>query len=60
MRDPNTAVILEVSNGAHWVTPVRWSYIHACWIIHDPWFGDEAPLSRYGNTWSGAAYFVRK
>ncbi len=60
LSDPGRAVILEVSNGLHWVVGLSRSFLGGTFRIADPWLGDRATLQRYDNTYCGAAFFVRK
>lgn len=57
IKDPNRAVILQVDNGAHWVTALRKTYVGNSYIVADPWSGDKCDvIKRYKNI-TGAAFF---
>lgn len=60
LADPNLSVILNVANGSHWVVATGYDPRKNLYTIADPWLGDKADMSRYGNNITGAAFFKRK
>jgi len=59
LTSPDKAVILQVSNGAHWVTALRKAYLVDDYVILDPWDGKKKLAKKaYGNV-SGYATFAR-
>jgi hypothetical protein len=59
LKHPDKAVILQVNNGAHWVTAARPTKIGSDYVIIDPWDGTKTKaIARYHNI-TGAAYFER-
>lgn len=60
LKDPNKAVILNVSNGKHWVAAKRKTLFGNDYVCADPWTGKDCTATKaYGNI-TGAAYFSRK
>lgn len=59
LRNPDTAVILQVNKGAHWVVATGYDSVEKVFKIADPWFGDRSTMKRYGDSITGAAYFRR-
>ena len=60
IKNPDTAVILQVNSGAHWVVALRGTLIGNSYIVADPWDGTKCDvLKKYHNV-SGAAFFARK
>ena len=60
LSGPDTAVILQVNNGAHWVVAARSHRTRDEYTIIDPWDGKKKNcLASYHNI-TGAAYFSRK
>jgi len=60
LKDPSSAVILQVDNGAHWVLAVRKSFLGNDYIIVDPWDGKKKKCLKTYNNITGAAYFEGK
>ena len=57
IKGPNTAVMLQVAHGSHWVVALRPTLLGRSYIVADPWLGDSCDvIKRYGNI-TGAAYF---
>ncbi len=56
---PDTAVLLNVAGGSHWVVAIGAGAPGEPYRIADPWIGDRADMSRYNNDITGAAYFKR-
>lgn len=61
LSNPDTAVILQVNDGAHWVVAYSTRFIgnNDYWII-DPWDGKKKKLLSIYRNITGAAYFRRK
>lgn len=59
IKDPLSAVLLNVANGSHWVVGVEVYPKNQGIKIADPWLGDWSSLARYWNDITGAAYFKR-
>ena len=59
VKDPLTAVALEVANASHWVVGVEVYPNNGLVKIADPWLGDWASMNRYQDNITGAAYFKR-
>lgn len=60
LKDPNKAVILNVSDGKHWVAAKRKTLFGNDYVCADPWTGKDCTATKaYGNI-VGAAYFSRK
>ncbi len=59
IKDPLSAVLLNVAGGSHWVVGVEVYPNNGLFKIADPWVGDWASMQRYGNDIVGAAYFKR-
>lgn len=53
----DTAVILQVANGSHWVVATG-NYAPKVYTIADPWDASRATTNKYNNI-TGAAYFQR-
>jgi hypothetical protein len=60
LLDPNLAVILQVSNGSHWVVATGLRSQGQILMIADPWFGDRDSMLRYENNITGFAIFRAK
>lgn len=59
MKGKDSAVILQVNDGQHWVVGVRPTYLGKDYVIVDPWDGRKRTLkSAYKNV-TGAAFFAR-
>lgn len=60
MKEKNSAVILQVNNGQHWVVGLRPALIGNDYIVLDPLGGKKVSAKKkYGNV-TGAAYFSRR
>lgn len=60
LNGANTAVILEVNYGQHWVVAVRKTWWKNDYVIVDPWTGRVGDaISDYKNI-TGSAHFARK
>jgi hypothetical protein len=60
LDSPDEFVLLQVSNGAHWVLATGKTLFGNDFKIADPWFGDRSTAcGRYGNI-TGSAHFTRK
>jgi len=60
LKDPDTAVILQVAAASHWVVATGWQKEINDFKIADPWLGDFSNMARYKKDITGAAYFRRK
>lgn len=59
LRSPDEFVLLQVSNGAHWVLATSQTILERDFNVMDPWFGDRSTaVGRYKNI-SGSAHFTR-
>lgn len=60
LKDPNKAVILQVSSGSHWILAVRKTLFGNDYVCIDPWTGARCTaLGTYRNI-TGSAHFVRR
>lgn len=60
LANPDTAVILEVANGSHWVVAVRKMWFRNDYVIIDPLTGRVgAAIGDYGNI-TGSSHFRRR
>lgn len=59
LKDPLSAVLLEVANGSHWVVGVEHYANNGVYKIADPWLGDWSSTKRYADNITGSAYFSR-
>lgn len=60
LASPDEFVILQVSNGAHWVLATGRTLLGQDYKIMDPWFGDRSvACGRYKNI-TGSSHFTRK
>lgn len=57
---PDTAVILEVNYGAHWVVALRKSPDGKDYLVLDPWDGKKRWAKKAFANISGSAHFKRK
>lgn len=62
LAHPDTAVILQVNHGKHWVVAIRKSYLGlgSGYIAVDPWTGAKCDVFKVYKNITGAAYFRRK
>lgn len=59
IKDPKKAVILQVSNGTHWVVAISKNLIGGDYTVLDPWTGKKCnALATYHNI-TGSAHFVK-
>lgn len=60
LKDPNRAVMLNVSGGSHWVVALRKTLFGNSYICADPWDATKVDvIKKYGDV-TGCAVFVRK
>jgi hypothetical protein len=60
LNDPDEAVILQVNNGAHWVTAVSESLFGKDFWVIDPWDGKKKLACRAYKNIVGSSHFRRK
>lgn len=60
IKDPNTAVILEVNNGSHWVVAARKTAWGNDYVVIDPLTGGKVYAKQRYHNITGAAFFKRK
>lgn len=60
IRNHDKAVMLEVSNGSHWVVAIRKCWFSNSYIVADPWTGKTCDVIKVYKNITGAAYWVRK
>ena len=60
LDDPDTAVILGLYGGRHWVVACSYFPNTNLYRIADPYNGDKCEIDRYGNQISYMAFYKRK
>ena len=60
LKDPNRAVLLQVSNGRHWVVATKASWLSNDYTCVDPWDGKTKSVLKSYHNISGSAHFMRK
>lgn len=58
LKAPNKAIMLEVSNGSHWVVAVKYNWLGRL-IVCDPWDGKLCDVLKVYSNITGAALFQR-
>ena len=59
LKDPNKAVILQVSHGAHWIVALHKTLFGNDYVSLDPWTGRKCrAVGNYFNI-TGSAHFVK-
>lgn len=59
LKDPNSAVILQVNYGQHWVVGLRKALIGSDYLVLDPWTGKKVWAKSVYKNVTGAAYFKK-
>lgn len=60
LKDPRKAVILNVSNGQHWVIALSKAWLRNDYVVFDPWTGKKTLAKGQYHNITGAAYFEQK
>lgn len=60
IKDPLKAVILNVNNGAHWVTALSKTLLGNDYWVADPWLGKKVKACATYKNISGSAHFSLK
>lgn len=60
LKDPHKAVILNVNNGAHWVTTLSKTLLGNDYWVADPWLGKKVKACATYKNIVGSAHFIIK
>lgn len=60
LKNPDTAVILQVNDGKHWVVALRPTVFGNDYVCLDPWTGKKCDVIKTYKNITGSAHFTRK